>query len=113
MTDNNKLPVFAYFTLYVILVLLVFFLLYWGFSYSINEAEAFAIALIAGVIFLGVFFQNFKIENSNKVQETTEQLLAEFLVYAIVTFTIVFTIMVGIGFFTFGKTGHRGFEYQY
>lgn len=113
MTDNNKIPVFAYFAIYLILVFLVFFLLYWGFSYTINEGEAFAIALLAGLIFLAVFFDNFKIEENNKVQQCTEKFLADFLVYGLVTFTLVFLLAIGVGFFTFGKTCHHSFDNQY
>lgn len=104
--DKNCISSGSYFTIYFILVVLVFFLLYLGFSYTLNEAEAFTIALIAGLVYLAVLNRSVGVELANPVQQSSQYLLVQFLTWLIITFTIVFTILVGIGFFTFGKTYH-------
>lgn len=104
--DINCISSGQYFTLYFVIVVVVFFVLYLGFSYTLNEAEAFVIALIAGLVYLAVINGSVGVKLINIEQQITQFLFTQFLTWAIITFTIVFAILVGIGFFTFAKTCH-------
>lgn len=95
----------SYVGIYLLLVFLTFLLVYWGFRYSLNEAEALSIALVVGFIFLSIQYEsviNYYYSTENRTQMQFTIGITVFLV----TITIIFLIGTIIGLLTFGKTKH-------
>jgi len=95
----------TYFAGYFIIVIVIFFLVYWIARYSLNELECIAIALVAGVIYLACLYRYVSPPSScNLTAFATDAFLWQFTVWLIVSFSILFVIVTGIGLFTFGKS---------
>ena len=105
----------TYFAGYFIIVIVIFFLIYWIARYTINELEAISIALVAGAIYLAALYRYVTPEPScNVINFASEALLWQFTVWVIISFTILFVILTGIGLFTFAKScTDKPYYYKY
>lgn len=95
----------TYAFIFFIIVVLVFFILYWGFSHSINEFEALAVALTAGTIYLAIDYKNIVQKYYNEMNRTQIQFTIIFTTLMVVL-TIIILLAVGFSLITFGKTRH-------
>lgn len=59
----------SYFFIYTIIVFVIFCLVYLGYGRSINEAECLSVALIAGLIFLAIFYRPMFIDYLTQIYE--------------------------------------------
>lgn len=97
----------VYTSIYFLIVILAFFIVYWGCSYSINESEALAVALIAGLIWIALTYPKviktyFDEIPSNQTQMKFTIIFTGF----VVTLTVIILAATMIGLLTFGKTRH-------
>ena len=100
-----QLTLITYILFYVLIVIFVFFLIYWCFNYSVNEAECLSIALIAGLILVAVTYDNLRNKYYTENNTTNLQFLMIFTIF-IVVITIVFLLSTVLGLLTFGKSNN-------